>query len=74
MPVHPIPSDEEEQPSPFIEAAETAEAVGPPAVVHKPVETDESPAVESDEPAALRRSARERKMPEYLKDYVISTL
>ena len=80
--VHPVPSDEEDQSSPFIEAAEAVEPVGPagpagpPAVVHVPVEPDELPAVapvepvEPVEPSALRRSARTRRVPEHVKDFV----
>ena len=79
IPVHPVPSDEEDQSSPFTEAAEAVEPVGPagpPAVVHVPVEPDELPAVvpvepvELVEPPALHRSARTRRVPEHFKDYV----
>ena len=68
IPVHPAPSDEEEQSTPYIETPETVE----------PVETAESPAVEPVEPPALtpvespalRRSTRARRVPEHFKDYV----
>ena len=68
IPVHPVPSDEEEQFTPYIETPETVE----------PVETVESPTVEPVEPPAvtpvespaLRRSARARRVPEHFKDYV----
>ena len=62
-----VPSDEEDQSSPFIEAAKAVEPVGPagpPAVVHVPVEPDELPAVLPVEPVklpVLRRSARTKK-------------
>ena len=57
IPVHPAPSDEEEQSTPYIETPEAVEPVEPPALT--PVESP-----------ALRRSTRARRVPEHFKDYV----
>ena len=76
IPVHPVPSDEEEQSTPYIETPETVEPVE---TAESPtVTTNESPTVEPVEPPALapvespalRRSARARRVPEHFKDYV----
>ena len=77
IPVHPVPNDEEEQSTPYIEAPETVEPVE---TVESPsFTTNDSPTVEPVEPPALapiespalRRSARARRVPEHFKDYVI---
>ena len=77
IPVHPVPSDEEEQSTPFIDATEAVdpvETVEPPTVI--PVESPgNAPSVETPTPTpvelpALRRSARERRVPDHFKDYV----
>ena len=77
IPVHPVPNDEEEQSTPYIEAPETVEPVE--RVESPSVTTNDSPTVEQVEPPALaaiespalRRSARARRVPKYFKDYVI---
>ena len=85
IPVHPVPSDEEEQLTPYIETPETVEPVE--TVKSPTVTTSESHTVEPVEPPALapvgppalapvespalRRSARARRVPEHFKDYVI---
>ena len=84
VPVHPAPNDEEEQSTPFIDAAEAIEpmeTVEPPTVT--PVESlayapvappgnapVEPPTVTPVELPALRRSARARRVPGHFKDYV----
>jgi len=69
--VHPFPSDEEEQSTPYIETPETVEPVE---TTESPTVTaNESPTVEPVEPPALapvespapRRSARARRVPEH---------
>ena len=73
IPVHPVPIDEEEQSTPYIETPETVEPVE-----SLTVEPAEPPALEPVEPPALapvespapRRSARARRVPEHLKDYI----
>ena len=77
IPVHPVPNDEEEQSTPYIEAPETVEPVE--TVESTSVTINDSPTVEPVEPPALapiespalRRSARARRVPEHFKDYVI---
>ena len=76
IPVHPVPSDEEEQSTPFIDATEAVdpvETVEPPAVI--PIAPPGNASVETPTPTsvelpALRRSARERRVPDHFKDYV----
>ena len=64
-PVHPVPSDEEEQSTPYIETPETVEPVESPTI--EPVEP---PALAPVESPAPRRSVRARRVPEHLKDYI----
>ena len=64
VPVQLIPSDGEEQPTPSIETAETADAAEG---YH---ETDEAVEDEPEAPPALRRSERTRRVSEHFKDYV----
>ena len=64
-PVHPVPSDEEEQCTPYTETPEAVEPVEQPALA--PVEP---PALAPVESPAPRRSVRARRVPEHLKDYI----
>ena len=84
IPVHPVPSDEEEQSTPFIDATEAVdpvETVEPPTVIpvespgNAPIAPPGNASVETPTPTpvelpALRRSARERRVPDHFKDYV----
>ena len=81
VPVHPVPSDEEEQSTPYIETPETVETVESPTVktneslTVEPVEPPalapvEKPALAAVKSPVLRRSARARRVPEHFKDYV----
>ncbi len=60
IPVHPIPSDEEEQSAPFVDTAEAVE----------PIKTVKPPTVTPVQLPAFRRSARARRVPDHFKDYV----
>ena len=67
IPVQLIPSDEEEQFTPYIETAEAAD------VAEGYHEADQRVENKPEAPPALRRSEKARRVPEHFKDYVIYT-